>query len=212
MKKILCGLVLAGSAFMFAMTSFAEVTSGQESATNWDIIYPIVSIAEEVSAQDAVNADLDNYREQLRDDFQNGKYYICNERYMVHYEDNDILSISIYQLRQPYGGNGNHTKSFDLVYDKHTGARIPLENYVHVTKDDLVEYKWGHSYDQRGNLLKSDWLRASDIKSVPDNYFLMGDGVVCIVFQPYRLTSGASGCCYIKLEPDYIEYLNRKNQ
>lgn len=210
MKKFSCALVIAGSLGIFP--SYAAVSSGQESDTNWDVTYPIVSIEGNAEAQDTINADLNDYLEQLREDFQNGKYYICKEYYTVHYEDNDVLSISIYQLRLPYGANGNHSNSFDLVYDKHSGARIPLDNYVHVTVDDLDQYKWGHSYDQEGNKLKYENMWRTPLKEVPTNYFLTGGGVVCVVFSPYELTAGVFGSCYIELEPDYIEYLNRKNQ
>lgn len=210
MKKLLCGLVIAGT--LCAFPSYAAVSSGQESATNWDITYPIVSVEGNATAQDSINADLNDYLEQLREDFQNGKYYTCKESYTVHYEDNDILSISIYQLRLPYRAAGSHVKNFDIVYDKNTGERIPLDNYVHATTTDLEQYKWGHSYDQRGGKLQDRNLNNSHLKEVPDNYFLTGNGVVCVVFQPYILTAGVYGCCYIKLKPEYIEYLNRKNQ
>lgn len=210
MKKFLCALVIAGSIGIFP--SYAAVNSGQESATNWEVTYPIVSIEGNAEAQNSINADLNSYLETLRDDFQNGKYFICKERYVVHYEDNDILSISVYQLREPYGGNGNHSRSFDLVYDKNTGEQIPLDNYVHVTPSDLEHYKWSHSYNQSGKPLKMDSISRFPLKEIPSNYFLKGDGVVCVVFPPYELSCGADGCCYIELEPDYIEYLNRKNQ
>lgn len=212
MKRLVCALALAGSAFIFTIPSFAYVTNGHESGANWEVTYPIVSIEDNASAQETINADLDSYLEQLRGEFQSGQYYKCTERYTVHYEDNDVLSISIYQLRLPYGANGNHSNSFDLVYDKHSGARIPLDNYVHVTVDDLAEYKWAHSYTQGGKPLTYDEMKFSNFKSVPENYYLIGGGGVCIVFQPYQLAYGAAGCCYIALEPEYIEYLNRKNQ
>lgn len=212
MKRLVCALALAGSAFIFTIPSFAYVTNGHESGANWEVTYPIVSIEDNASAQETINADLDSYLEQLRGEFQSGQYYKCTERYTVHYEDNDVLSISIYQLRLPYGANGNHSNSFDLVYDKHSGARIPLDNYVHVTVDDLDQYKWGHSYDQEGNKLKYENMWRTPLKEVPTNYFLTGGGVVCVVFSPYELTAGVFGSCYIELEPDYIEYLNRKNQ
>lgn len=210
MKKFLCALVIAG--WLGVFPSYAAVSSGQESATNWEVTYPVVSVEGNAEAQDSINADLNDYLEQLREDFRNGKYYMCKEHYTVHYEDNDVLSISLYQLRLPYGACGNHSKSFDLVYDKNTGERIPLDNYVHVTLSDLEQYRWGHSYDQKGNKLKSENMWRTPLKEVPTNYFLTGGGVVCVVFKPYELTAGASGSCYIKLEPDYIEYLNRKNQ
>lgn len=125
---------------------------------------------------------------------------------------NEILipKLSLYFLRLPYGANGNHVTSYDLVYDKTTGERIPLENYVRITLTDLKYYLWGHSYDAQGEKLRS--INSDYIKMVPDNYFLEGNGVVCLVFQPYQLAAGCFGNCYVRLEPQYIEYLNRKNQ
>lgn len=125
---------------------------------------------------------------------------------------NEILipKLSLYFLRLPYGANGNHVTSYDLVYDKTTGERIPLENYVRITLTDLKYYLWGHSYDAQGEKLRS--INSDYIKTVPDNYFLEGNGVVCLVFQPYQLAAGCFGNCYVRLEPQYIEYLNRKNQ
>ena len=76
----------------------------------------------------------------------------------------------------------------------------------------MDQYKWGHSYDQEGNKLKYENMWRTPLKEVPTNYFLTGGGVVCVVFSPYELTAGVFGSCYIELEPDYIEYLNRKNQ
>lgn len=56
MKKFLCALVIAGSLGIFP--SYATVNSGQESDTNWDVTYPVVSIEGNAEAQDTINADL----------------------------------------------------------------------------------------------------------------------------------------------------------
>lgn len=179
-------------------------------STNWKIDYPVVTVGANESAQDAINSDIMNYVGQLRSDFENGKYYICSGNYTVHYEDDDVLSLSLHFLRLPYGANGNHVTSYDLVYDKTTGERIPLENYVRITLTDLKQYLRGHSYSDGGKILRG--INGDYVKSVPINYFLEGNGVVCIVFQPYQLAAGCFGNCYVRLEPPYIEYLNRKNQ
>lgn len=204
-------------AIAFAVTIFtscnanAAVTAGYEEKVNWKATYPIVSIANNPSAQEIINQDLNNYLEQLRSEFQRGRYYSCKEWYQVHYEDDDLLSISIYQIRLPYGGNGNHTYNYDLVYNKNTGQRIPLYNYVHVKPYDLEYYRGAHTYNYNGKPIykrNNRWR----IDYVPENYFLLGNGVICVVFPVYKLSAGVDGPCYIRLEPNYIEYLNRKNQ
>lgn len=190
--------------------SFAEVNNIHEEDINWKIDYPVVTVGANESAQDAINSDIMNYVGQLRSDFESGKYYTCSGEYTVHYEDDVVLSLSLYFLRLPYGANGNHVISYDLVYDKTTGERIPLENYVRITLTDLKQYLRGHSYSDGGKILRG--INGDYVKSVPINYFLEGNGVVCLVFQPYQLAAGCFGNCYVRLEPQYIEYLNRKNQ
>lgn len=210
MKNIFLSIIFLVTLFI-PVSANATVTAGYEQKVNWIATYPIVSIDNNPTAQDVINQDLNRYLEQLRSDFRNGRYYICKEWYKVRYEDANLLSISIYQIRLPYLGNGNHTRSYDIVYDKNTGQRIPLYNYVHVTPNDLEYYRGGHTYNYMDRHLdrRTDSRR---ITYVPENYFLLGGGVVCVVFQPYQIGSGADSNCYIRLEPNYIEYLNRKNR
>ena len=142
-KAIAAALLISVCA---STVSFAEVNNFHEEDTNWKIDYPVVTVGANESAQDAINSDIMNYVGQLRSDFESGKYYTCSGKYTVHYEDDDVLSLSLYFLRLPYGANGNHVTSYDLVYDKTTGERIPLENYVRITLTDLKQYLGGHSY------------------------------------------------------------------
>ena len=206
-KAIAAALLISVCA---STVSFAEVNNIHEEDINWKIDYPVVTVGANESAQDAINSDIMNYVGQLRSDFESGKYYTCSGKYTVHYEDDDVLSLSLYFLRLPYGANGNHVTSYDLVYDKTTGERIPLENYVRITLTDLKQYLGGHSYSYGGKTLRG--INGDYVESIPINYFLEGNGVVCLVFQPYQLDAGCFGNCYVRLEPQYIEYLNRKNQ
>lgn len=211
MKKFLSSIALVGTSLLIGVNVSAMVQSVHEEETNWKLTYPVVSI-DNYNAQESINADLQQYIDSLRSDFDQGKYYSCGGSYKVHYEDNEILSISLYLSRYPFGANGNHTRTVDIVYDKNTGERIPLYNYVRVTAEDLDYYKYGHTYSQVGERIKPDSLWKEKIKTVPDNYFLVGGGTVCIVFRPYDLAAGYRGATYIQLEPEYVNYLNRKNQ
>lgn len=150
-KAIAAALLISVCA---STVSFAEVNNFHEEDTNWKIDYPVVTVGANESTQDAINSDIMNYVGQLRSDFESGKYYICSGNYTVHYEDDDVLSLSLYFLRLPYGANGNHVTSYDLVYDKTTGERIPLENYVRITLTDLKQYLRGHSYSDGGKKLR----------------------------------------------------------
>lgn len=213
MKKMIAAIAAFGFTVMMGSYANAEVYSSYEESTNWRLSQPVVSISGNEAAADAINSNIAEYVNALRSDFENGRYYACGGNYVVHYEDDNVLSISLYLLRQPYGANGNHNNSYDLVFDKNTGEQIPLENYVRITTSDLKQYMAYHSYSQNGRKINqiSNYVY-EHLNTIPQNYFLEGDGIVCIVFQPYELSSGAMGSCYVKLEPNYIDYLNRKNQ
>ena len=210
MKRFFLLLLVCAMFFGLGSTAFAEVNSMHEEKINWNLTYPSVIIPDNLAAQDRINTDIMTHIKALRSDFENGEYYMCGGYYKVHYEDEAILSVSLYLYRYPYGANGNHSYSWNIVYDKTNGQKIPLYNYVRITPEDLDLYKYSHTYSESGELLEDVW--DVDITKVPDDYFLPGDGAICIVFSPYSLTAGVYGPTYIKLEPEYIEYLNRKNK
>ena len=209
MKKKLFLIMVVGISVCMNITIFAAVHGVHEEKTNWKLDYPVVTIESNPNVQNLINEDLGRYIANLKADFAQGRFYNGGGHYKVHYEGSDILSISLYLTRYPYGANGEHTRAVSIVYDKHTGKRIPLYNYVHVTPKDLDYYKNGHTYTQSGEKLEYKHLWHESIKCVPENYFLPGDGSVCLVFKPYELSSGIT---YIKLDPRYIDYLNRKNK
>ena len=211
MKKLVCGCVCLGVFLCLGTLASAMVEGVHEERTNWRLTYPVVT-TEDPRAQENIRKDLARYIDALRADFDQGKYYSCGGNYKVHYEDDDILSISLYMTRYPFRANGNHTRSIDIVYDKRTGERIPLSNYVKVTAEDLDYYKYGHTYSQGGESVPANAIWENSIKAVPENYFLPGGGIVCVVFAPYDRAPGVYGATYIELDPEYIEYLNRKNQ
>lgn len=212
--KSLTKLLLATSiSLTIGATAFAAVTSITEERTNWSISFPKVSIEKNIKAQKFINKDLQSYYDNLKTGFKDGSYSRCEASYKVHYEDENIVSISLQLAGYPEGGCGNHTRTISLVYNKKSGEKLPLSNYVHISPEDLEQQKYSNTYSfESNNPFDSNNLHPSPIKEVPKNYFLPGDGTVCIVFNPYDLSAGASGALYIKLKPEYINYLNKKNK
>ncbi len=198
------------AALGFSGGAQASVTAIHEEKMNWDVTYPSVT-AEESAATQEINEDLSGILADLRMRFDSGEYYKASCSYEVHYEDAGLLSLSLRLFGLPYGANGNHTTTMSLVYDKETGARVPLENYVHVTLSDLEIYRYGHTYTWDGASMNYEKTFKEPISYIPTNYFLPGGGAVCLVYQPYDLAPGAYGSLYIRLEPEYVEYVNRKN-
>lgn len=204
------GATLIGIAI--GINSYAAVDCVQEEQTNWKVERPVVSL-ENSHVQNLINMDIQRYYDKMREDFEQGEYYTCRGSYSVSYEDDNLLSLVLILYEYPYGANGNHFKGIGLVYDKNTGERIPLSNYVRATANDLSFYHKSHIYSwSKNQTVPYKAVNSSRISEVPDNYFLPGDGSVCILFGPYSLAAGYLGITYIKLEPEYIEYLNRKNK
>ncbi len=187
----------------------ASVTEIHEEKMNWDVTYP--SITSEGNAAQAINADLLENLSGLRKGFESGEYDKASCSYEVHYEDAEILSLSLHLFGLPYGANGNHSSITSLVYDKKTGARVPLETYVHLTLEDLETYRYGHTYTWDGAPMDYEKTFKEPISYIPTNYFLPGGGAVCLVYEPYDLAPGVYGSLYIRLAPEYVEYVNRKN-
>ena len=112
----------------------------------------------------------------------------------------------------PYGGNGSNEEVIGLVYDKNTGQRIPIYNYVKVTADDVFYYQKGHKYSfSNDRYISPEDVFNHKVDEVPENYFLPGDGSVCLLYGRYELAAGVWGVTCIKPDPEYIDYLNRKN-
>ncbi len=198
--------------FGFSRDTFDSVIALHEEKTNWNLTYPVVSIEENKKAEAAINRDIESFIANLRERFDSGFYYTAKGSFEVHSEDATRLSLSLKLFGLPYGANGNHTYTVSLVYDKETGERVPLERYVRVTVSDIELYRGIHTFlwDGTGKSYESTFKKP--IPYIPTNYFLPGDGAVCLVFQPYSLAAGANGSLYIRLEPEYVDYLNRKNQ
>lgn len=103
-------------------------------------------------------------------------------------------------------------EAIGLVYDKNTGQRIPIYNYVKVTADNVFYYQKGHTYSfSKNRYISPEDVFNHKVDEVPENYFLPGDGSVCLLYGRYELAAGVWGGTCIKLDPEYIDYLNRKN-
>ena len=100
-----------------------------------------------------------------------------------------------------------------LVYNKITGQRIPLYNYVKIANPQQIErginsgilrfYSEGYK--------KADLLPNWNVEYVSDNYYLKGKGVIGLVYQPYELGPYSYGNTYVEFSRQAIEYFNRMN-
>lgn len=181
-----------------------------EKKPHWKLTYPIIQLVNNSKVQDKINTDLMQPINELREAFRKGLFYEYGGNYTLHYVDNKILSITVCLWRYQRGACGNHSGSWNTVYNLQTGEHIPLSNYITVTLKDLQDYYPTHTYSSNGTHITDTFN--TTITYFPKNYFIDKDGKsVCIVFPPYKLACGAAGNTHIKFSPGNIAYLNKKN-
>lgn len=195
--------------------SSASVYEETDSAINYTMSYPMVYLDHNQEAQDRINSDIYNYIGAFRTDYNNGRFISGSFRYEVKYEDNDVLSILLIESRY-YGGAHGHECGIGLNYSKKTGQRLPLPYFVRLKPDDAVTvfslpiYNWR---DQQipYSITKNFTPDTMEHKGITSNFYLMGNGAIALIYQPYELSCYADGITHIVISAKYVDYFNRRN-
>ena len=188
---------------------FASVENHTDNGVNYEMSYPIV-YTNNKAAQDRINQDIYHYIAAFRDDFNAGKFYKGWFSYKVRLENNEYVSLTIKDMRYNMGAaHANHVV-YGLVYDKNTGRRLPLSHFLKITVNDLRYFYGGHLYSEGGEKIEN--LNWSAPERVPEDYFLLGNGGVALIYGVNELYSSSSGATTIRLNREEVEYFNRKNR
>lgn len=188
-----------------AVDSLSAVVGMVQEDGNLKLQYPLVYVADE-KAQQKINTEIADYVVKM--------HQVVLD-YKVSYEDADLLSIIINSGW--YNGQSAHGyhQSQGLVFNKHTGERIPATYYVHLKSDEqlknLVMSESVKVYSQGMELMPVKSLFGlKDIEVRNDNYVLLGHGNIAMLYQPYELTAYAYGVTRVMLTKEIIEELNRE--
>lgn len=205
MRKV---LLLCLFALLYAVPAQAMVVMETQEGPSWKMEYPLVYV-EDAAAQEAINADISRYLDAFQDAMATKpliRQGIIKTK--LRYEDADVISMTIVDYHDTGGAHGMYVV-YGLVYDVHTGARIPLDNYVKLTLEDVVAAL-------PGNTFSYDTTRAAKLMNqpvrVPSDYYLTGDGSVNIIFQLYEISPYVDGAPYLHLTAGRIAYYNEKNK
>ena len=205
MNKI---FIFAAVIFLQANTAFASVGTNTDNDVNYEMSYPIV-YTNDKAVQDKINQDIYHYIAAFRDDYNAGKFYQGGFSYKLRFENDDYVSLTITDSRYHMGAAHGYYFVYGIVYDKHTGVKLPLSHFLKIGLSDLKQVYRGHLYDISGNKIDGwEW----GPKSVSDSYYLLGNGGIALVYQPYVLAPYASGATTIRLTREEVDYFNRKNQ
>lgn len=205
-------ILMAALLFSLSLsTASAMVGNGTDKGTNYEMTYPLVYV-DDKQAQDRINQDIYHYIAFFRDNFQAGNFMKGKFWYDVRYEDRDFVSLCVWSSQYNMGAAHAQYACQGLVYDKHTGSRLPLENFLRIGLQDIKAHYSGHVYDEKGKLIRSAYGFPKQPRRISEDYFLLGNGAIALIYQPYELASFASGATTIRFDRSEVEYFNRKNR
>ena len=182
------------------LPAYAEVVTGSQTDMNMDLKYPLV-YTENAAAQTAINTDISAYVGEAKNAYYRDHVYPVSQSYKVTYEDKDVVSLLLTTYYYRAGAAHGSYRTQGMVYDKRTGQRIPLYNYV---RDGVLAF---YTSARKRTYLPQGW----HVDYASDNYFLSGKGYINLVYQPYELGPFSYGNTFIEFSPKAIEYFNRMN-
>ena len=222
MKKRI--FLAAALSLLLTAPAQAMMDKGEESGENYTMHYPLIYV-EDAAAQQAINEDIAVYMDRFREHMQQGDdteglepghrlYYSqgavdCTLRY----EDAQVISLTMTIGWYSGGAHGMYTV-YGLNYDKQTGARLPLGNYLRITPEQLNAALSEHLYDGSGKRVSytaGPYKSASPIREVPQDYYLLEDGGIALQFQPYHLGSFAQGAMTMRFDRKSVAAYNAQN-
>lgn len=196
-----------------ASVASASVQTGSIQKINLDLKYPLV-YTQNQTAQKKINQDIATWVYNSKRDYDNGEFLSVETQYEVTYEDDSVISIMFVNLSYPAGVAHQWTSYDGIVYDKRTGNRIPLYNYVHIRNAQQLEdglYSGVLSlHDESGEEITYDGTNWP-MERVSQDYLLRGGGTIDLLYSPYELAPFAAGATSIRFDPEAINYFNRMN-
>ena len=208
--KKLCMTSMLG--VMIAVPTYATVVTGSQSDVNMELKYPLV-YTNNMFAQKAINTDIANYVLYAKSIYYDHHAYQVKQNYKVTYEDAQVVSILLTTYQYHAGAAHGMYTTKGLVYNKLTGQKIPLYNYVKVGSAQQLEQgiHTGVLHLYTSDHKRTNIPRGWNVKYVSDNYCLKGKGTIELVYQPYELGPYSYGNTFVEFSPKAIEYFNRMN-
>ena len=219
MKKF---LILTAFLVLQISTVFASVEKHIDKQINYEMEYPIVYTKNQ-AAQNKINQDIYKYIAAFRDDYNAGKFQKGVFKYKVKFEDNNYICLRIADGRFPIDMSGIAHSAINLkvglVYDKNSGKKVPLSNFLKITLQDLQNLKNKIIYSEGEGAYRAedgDKVEGFDFKQIPErvseDYYLLGNGGIALIYQFCEISYPPYGATSIRLSAEEIDWFNRKNR
>lgn len=205
MKSIFMVLVFT---FQSSLVANAFVQMGHDKGERYEMEYPLIYTNNQVS-QDAINLDICEYIANFQNDISTHPLRSGKITYEVKFEDHNVISLILTSYYYDQGAAHGMHSQLGLVYDKNTGAKIPLQNYLQITPNKLVQMILNGKAQITKPQVKSSQLNFEHVKKVPESYFLSGKGSVSVIFGPYEVAPYVVGDVYVTLSQTVIDQMNK---
>ncbi|WP_196593722.1 DUF3298 domain-containing protein [Pectinatus sottacetonis] len=166
--------------------------------------YPIIR-TDNSDVNYKINRDIQNYIADMRaavDSTKNPTTSIM--QYKIYYETNTIISIVFKEYRYYYHAAHGMYFIHGIVYNKSTGAKIPITHYLNMTPDDLQNAINNHTAKVFGGNGNTP-IKCNDIykiKYISKNYSLLkkdGRLYISLIYPPYELAPYVVGIVRINI-------------
>lgn len=145
-----------------------------------------------------IQADSEEYLQEARKEGGEIKKYIASAYYIVHYQKNDLLSLSVFYYCYTLGAHGcmvQEAYNLNLA----NGERIPLQNILKEKKDypKIINQEIKRQIKLNPKAYFDDGAVFQSI-SKEQPFYLIEDGIV-IYFRLHEIAPYSSGIRYFKI-------------
>jgi len=178
-----------------------------------DMVFPLVTGVKDKQVEEKINQiiqeDVHNFKEILQTESE--KYlqgakeegleirkYIVTTYYIVHYQKDDLLSLSVFYYSYTLGAHG-HTLQRAYNFNLENGKEILLGDILKEKKNyvDVINQEIKRQMELNPQEYFSEWSVFQSI-SEEQPFYLLEDGIV-IYFGLYEIAPYASGIRYFKI-------------
>lgn len=178
-----------------------------------DMVFPLVQGVKDKQVEEKINQtiqkDVLNFKEMLKTESE--KYlqgakeegweirkYEASAYYIVHYQKDDLLSLSVFYYRYTLGAHG-HTLQRAYNFNLESGEEILLGDILKGKRDyvDIINQEIKREIELNPQEYFSEWSVFQSI-SEEQPFYLIEDGIV-VYFGLYEIAPYASGIRYFNI-------------
>ena len=190
------------SATESAVEKVAEpITTAEMDVVGGKMHYPIVNTGNKAISE-AINADIAAFVEKEAGG-EGGEIRKHSLEYSTQLDDDNVVAFLFVQDTDYKGAARPLTKVNTLVYDKTTGKRKVLSDYVDITLDEVLQIANMEYYNVKGE--KRDHAPQFTPSKLSTEFYPDKDGNVWIVFQRYELGPGMEGPSAVKIPASRVK-------